>query len=677
MIRRPGHLADRTVPVGTPQPVDGLDLDLAARNVAAAGGSAERFRAAFGAAGGGRIRLPRPCTSRGHRRMARGVLGLRADALSRIARAMPTAAETRSPPPWGWMPRTSSPSSNTSAVTGSGGRAAPSSAGTSARSAASGVSAAPGRSPPTDGRPLGADGAFAVRTGRTMVADRRRRVGVAADAAPRGRRARGGPRGTGIPRHLPGLLPRLDPRGGRGMSAMPTSLERARGTLRRSCGACTCTTPSSIRRGRGAGGAGVVQLPAVDHRGPRHGHGLRRCRRMGERVRARARPPLPRAEHAPGRAEDPSSAARAMQAAGAYAIRDADLSLLSNLWTDLLVNSRSRSSSAVATDPASPGSCACRARCTARRATRRAGSGGSTSARTSCSGIFRRAPCAIRSRRRWPRPRAPEPEVPIDRIPEKHREAERKLRERRRDAQRVADELAAATLTRRPSMPIPSPRSCGPSRGMPCPGRCGSASSSRRISSIPAPTTRWPASPSRAPPTRPRRPRASSVACSPTGGAEGRPAVTSRRRERPERRTGTDPRRLATLELYQDTNPDDVLAAWYRAEAAGGSVRSRSGRRSRPCPISPARSRLWEVGDDLADLDWPASLQAAGVVVPGVTTRRRSFLVDDPPPVRTDSWSTCTSTAPDPCRTRGMARPPCSRARSSRCPCSAGEGACA
>ncbi|MFX5622867.1 hypothetical protein ABTE00_22185, partial [Acinetobacter baumannii] len=43
----------------------------------------------------------------------------------------------------------------------------------------------------------------------------------------------------------------------------------------------------------------------------------------------------------------------------------------------------------------------------------------------------------------------------------------------------------------------------------------------------------------------------------------------------------------------------------------------------------------WEVGDDLADVDWPASLQAAGVVVPGVTTRRRSFLVDDPPPVRT------------------------------------------
>ncbi|MGL1395359.1 hypothetical protein ACSTI7_23440, partial [Vibrio parahaemolyticus] len=32
--------------------------------------------------------------------------------------------------------------------------------------------------------------------------------------------------------------------------------------------------------------------------------------------------------------------ARALHAAGAYAIRDADLSLLSNLWTDLLVNSR-------------------------------------------------------------------------------------------------------------------------------------------------------------------------------------------------------------------------------------------------------------------------------------------------------------------------------------------------
>lgn len=165
MIRRPGHLADRTVPVGTPQPVDGLDLDLAARNVTAAGGSAERFRAAFGAgqAAAGSASLD-PVHLAGIAGWRAGVLGLREDALSRIAAAMPTAADAiaaalgmdatnlepflehqRRDRFW-WPGRTE----QRGYVCAVGGFAGLGGAWTQ---------------PPTDGRPLGADGAFAVRTG--------------------------------------------------------------------------------------------------------------------------------------------------------------------------------------------------------------------------------------------------------------------------------------------------------------------------------------------------------------------------------------------------------------------------------------------------------------------------------------------------------------------------------
>lgn len=97
MIRRPGHLADRTAPVGTPEPADGVDLDLVIRNVEAAGGSPHRFRSSFGAgqaASRGRDVLD-PVDLAGIAGWRAGVLGLREDALSRIAAALavPAAAD--------------------------------------------------------------------------------------------------------------------------------------------------------------------------------------------------------------------------------------------------------------------------------------------------------------------------------------------------------------------------------------------------------------------------------------------------------------------------------------------------------------------------------------------------------------------------------------------------------
>ncbi|MFC0197309.1 VWA domain-containing protein, partial [Microbacterium arthrosphaerae] len=88
-----------------------------------------------------------------------------------------------------------------------------------------------------------------------------------------------------------------------------------------------------------------------------------------------------------------------------------------------------------------------------------------------------------------------------------------------------------------------------------------------------------------------------------------------------------------TLALYEGSDEAAVLAAWYRSEAAPWVRPVTERRPARPAPELPGPLESWEVGDDLADLDWSATLQAAPVVVPGVTTRRRSHLDDTPEPV--------------------------------------------
>ncbi len=87
-----------------------------------------------------------------------------------------------------------------------------------------------------------------------------------------------------------------------------------------------------------------------------------------------------------------------------------------------------------------------------------------------------------------------------------------------------------------------------------------------------------------------------------------------------------------TQALYSALATDVVTVAWYRAQALpyvrpwtrrSENVRSED----LPGPVD-----VWEAGDDLADLDWPATLRSSPVVVPGVTTRRRSWLEDDAEP---------------------------------------------
>nr|WP_314841184.1 VWA domain-containing protein [uncultured Microbacterium sp.] len=90
-----------------------------------------------------------------------------------------------------------------------------------------------------------------------------------------------------------------------------------------------------------------------------------------------------------------------------------------------------------------------------------------------------------------------------------------------------------------------------------------------------------------------------------------------------------------TLELYRLSDEDAVLEAWYRTEAARWVRPFTRAAPSTPTGGIPGPPELWEVGDSLADLDWPLTMRS-GSVIPGVTTRRRTEL-DDEPQVRETS----------------------------------------
>lgn len=88
-----------------------------------------------------------------------------------------------------------------------------------------------------------------------------------------------------------------------------------------------------------------------------------------------------------------------------------------------------------------------------------------------------------------------------------------------------------------------------------------------------------------------------------------------------------------TLALFAGADPLAVLLAWYESEARRWIKPLTQLGRPPAADAIPGPLATWELGDDLADLDWPASL-AAGLVVPGVTTRRRTELPDDPTETR-------------------------------------------
>jgi len=95
-----------------------------------------------------------------------------------------------------------------------------------------------------------------------------------------------------------------------------------------------------------------------------------------------------------------------------------------------------------------------------------------------------------------------------------------------------------------------------------------------------------------------------------------------------------------TLRLYHDSDANAVIAAWYQTRARS-YVRPLL-QRSRTAAVSgseiPGALETWELGDDLADIDWAASMARGTTIVPGVTTRRREYLPDIPPvaPVSVD-----------------------------------------
>jgi hypothetical protein len=91
-----------------------------------------------------------------------------------------------------------------------------------------------------------------------------------------------------------------------------------------------------------------------------------------------------------------------------------------------------------------------------------------------------------------------------------------------------------------------------------------------------------------------------------------------------------------TLTLYAASNPDDVVAAWYLT-AARRFVRPLTQPAATPQTLDvsiPGALEQWNIDDDISAIDWPASLSRSSTVVPGVTTRFRDVLPDAPPDAR-------------------------------------------
>jgi hypothetical protein len=85
-----------------------------------------------------------------------------------------------------------------------------------------------------------------------------------------------------------------------------------------------------------------------------------------------------------------------------------------------------------------------------------------------------------------------------------------------------------------------------------------------------------------------------------------------------------------TLALFAGSDPNAVMLAWYEAQARPWVSPLRQRGRGIATAGIPGPLETWELDDEVADIDWPATLATNPVVVPGVTTRRRTHLPDDP-----------------------------------------------
>jgi hypothetical protein len=91
-----------------------------------------------------------------------------------------------------------------------------------------------------------------------------------------------------------------------------------------------------------------------------------------------------------------------------------------------------------------------------------------------------------------------------------------------------------------------------------------------------------------------------------------------------------------TLELYSAADENEVIAAWY-ITAAKRWVKPMTQPAPRPSSTEetiPGALEQWSIDDDIASLDWGATLSTNPTVVPGVTTRLRAVLPDAPPEQR-------------------------------------------
>jgi len=86
-----------------------------------------------------------------------------------------------------------------------------------------------------------------------------------------------------------------------------------------------------------------------------------------------------------------------------------------------------------------------------------------------------------------------------------------------------------------------------------------------------------------------------------------------------------------TLALWESADADVVVRAWYEAAARRWVRPLRE-----PAPVAPSTADLpgalevWGVDEDPTKIDWPGTLVGGPRVVPGVTTRRRTSLPDEP-----------------------------------------------
>ena len=118
----------------------------------------------------------------------------------------------------------------------------------------------------------------------------------------------------------------------------------------------------------------------------------------------------------------------------------------------------------------------------------------------------------------------------------------------------------------------------------------------------------------------------------PAASAAGTPAATAASGAVPGGSAGQGYGLAKTLELYRDSAANAVIAAWYQTRARS-YVRPLLQRATTPPTGTdiPGPLESWDLGDDLADIDWAASMAQSPTLVPGVTTRRREFLPDLPP----------------------------------------------